>query len=452
MTNSLSYREHFRRNITLAYPVVLSQLGQVMVSVVDSAMVGQTGSIPLAAASLANSITFIMIAFAIGISYAITPLIAAADGQNRGREISEILRHGLVLNVFAGLMIFVLIVAGSGLLKYMGQDPEVVELAIPYMGIIAFSIVPMMVFQTFRQFTEGLSQTKQAMVITIASNLLNVFLNYLLIFGKWGFPAMGLNGAGWATLISRVVMAIAMFLFVAYAARFASYIKNLHFKRLYRERFNRLLGLGIPSGMQFLFEVSAFSLAAVMVGWLGAEALAAHQIAISLASITFMMASGVSAASTIRIGNQLGRRDIPTLRVAGFSNFLLIVVFMAISGVLFIVFRDFLPTLFIADAEVIATASGLLIIAAFFQIFDGVQVVSLGILRGLQDVKIPTLATFIAYWIIGLPVGYLLAFEFGYGIKGVWYGLSLGLGITAITMFYRFDQLTKKLRRSAFIR
>lgn len=448
MKNSLSYREHFRRNITLAYPVVLSQLGQVMVAVVDSAMVGQTGSIPLAAASLANSITFIMIAFAIGISYAITPLIAAADGQGRAREISEILRHGLVLNIFAGLMIFILIASGSGLLHYMGQDPEVVELAIPYMGIIAFSIVPLMVFQTFRQFTEGLSQTRQAMVITIASNLLNIFLNYLLIFGKWGFPALGLNGAGWATLISRVVMAMAMFLFVAYAPRFASYIKKLQFKRFYRERFNRLLGLGIPSGMQFLFEVSAFSLAAVMVGWLGADALAAHQIGISLASITFMMASGVSAASTIRIGNQLGRKDIPTLRVAGFSNFLLIVAFMAVSGVLFIVFRDFLPTLFIADADVIATASGLLIIAAFFQIFDGVQVVSLGILRGLQDVKVPTLATFIAYWIIGLPVGYLLAFEFGYGIKGVWYGLSLGLGVTAITMFYRFDQLTRKLRKA----
>ena len=448
MKNILIYREHFRRNITLAYPVVLSQLGQVMVAVVDSAMVGQTGSIPLAAASLANSITFIMIAFAIGISYAITPLIAAADGQGRAREISEILRHGLVLNIFAGLMIFILIASGSGLLHYMGQDPEVVKLAIPYMGIIAFSIVPLMVFQTFRQFTEGLSQTRQAMVITIASNLLNIFLNYLLIFGKWGFPALGLNGAGWATLISRVVMAMAMFLFVAYAPRFASYIKKLQFKRFYRERFNRLLGLGIPSGMQFLFEVSAFSLAAVMVGWLGADALAAHQIGISLASITFMMASGVSAASTIRIGNQLGRKDIPTLRVAGFSNFLLIVAFMAVSGVLFIVFRDFLPTLFIADAEVIATASGLLIIAAFFQIFDGVQVVSLGILRGLQDVKVPTLATFIAYWIIGLPVGYLLAFHYGYGIKGVWYGLSLGLGVTAITMFYRFDQLTRKLRKA----
>ncbi|MFC2188020.1 MATE family efflux transporter [Peijinzhouia sedimentorum] len=448
MKNSLSYREHFRRNITLAYPVVLSQLGQVMVAVVDSAMVGQTGSIPLAAASLANSITFIMIAFAIGISYAITPLIAAADGQGRAREISEILRHGLVLNIFAGLMIFILIASGSGLLHYMGQDPEVVELAIPYMGIIAFSIVPLMVFQTFRQFTEGLSQTRQAMVITIASNLLNVFLNYLLIFGKWGFPALGLNGAGWATLISRVVMATAMFLFVAYAPRFASYIKKLQFKRFYRERFNRLLGLGIPSGMQFLFEVSAFSLAAVMVGWLGADALAAHQIGISLASITFMMASGVSAASTIRIGNQLGRKDIPTLRVAGFSNFLLIVAFMAVSGVLFIVFRDFLPTLFITDADVIATASSLLIIAAFFQIFDGVQVVSLGILRGLQDVKVPTLATFVAYWIIGLPVGYLLAFEFGYGIKGVWYGLSIGLGITAVTLFYRFDQLTRKLRKA----
>jgi multidrug resistance protein, MATE family len=429
----------------LAYPVVLSQLGQVMVAVVDSAMVGQLGSVPLAAASLANSLTFILIAFAIGISYAITPLVAAADGQGRAREITEVLRHGLVLNVFAGLMLFLIIFSGLGMLHHMGQDPEVVALAIPYMGIITLSIVPLMFFQSFRQFLEGLSQTRQAMIITLSANLLNVFLNYLLIYGKWGFPALGLNGAGWATLISRIVMGAAIFLLVANAKRFKAYVKGLHFRRFYADRFKRILNLGIPSGMQFLFEVSAFSLAAVMVGWLGAEALAAHQIGISLASITFMMASGISAASTIRIGNQLGRRDIPTLRVAGFSNFLMVVVFMAISGVIFIVGRNFLPTLFIDDAEVIAAASGLLIIAAFFQIFDGVQVVSLGTLRGLQDVKIPTIATFFAYWVVGLPSGYFFGFVLNLGTNGVWYGLSLGLGVTAISMFYRFNQLTKKL-------
>jgi MATE family multidrug resistance protein len=283
------------------------------------------------------------------------------------------------------------------------------------------------------------------MVITLGANALNILLNYLLIFGKGGFPALGLNGAGWATLISRVVMALAIYLFVRYAPRFASYIRHLHFKRFYKAQFKRVLSLGIPSGMQFLFEVSAFSLAAVMVGWLGAEALAAHQIAISLASITFMVASGISAASTIRIGNQLGKGDIPTLRVAGFSNFIMVAALMALSGLGFVLLRAWLPTLFIDDMQVIQAATGLLIIAAFFQVFDGVQVVSLGILRGLQDVRIPTLATFVAYWVIGLPSGYLMAFVFDFGINGVWYGLSLGLGIVAISMFWRFDHLTKKL-------
>lgn len=445
MDNSLSYREHLRRNITLAYPVMLSQLGHVLVAVVDSAMVGQLGPVPLAAASLANSLVFILMSFAIGVSMGITPLVASADGQGRRREITDVLRHGLVLNVLIGLVIFGLVYPNLRLLHYLGQDQAVVELAIPYMGIIVLSMVPLMVFQSFRQFMEGLSQTRQAMVITLGANALNILLNYLLIFGKGGFPALGLNGAGWATLISRVVMALAIYLLVRYAPRFAGYIKHLHFKRFYKDRFRRVLSLGIPSGMQFLFEVSAFSLAAVMVGWLGAEALAAHQIAISLASITFMIASGISAASTIRIGNQLGRGDIPTLRVAGFSNFIMVAALMALSGLGFVLLRAWLPTLFIDDMQVIQAATGLLIIAAFFQVFDGVQVVSLGILRGLQDVRIPTLATFVAYWVIGLPSGYLMAFVFDFGINGVWYGLSLGLGIVAISMFWRFDHLTKKL-------
>jgi len=447
MENSLSYREHLRRNVSLAYPVMLSQLGHVMVMVVDSAMVGQLGPVPLAAASLANSLTFIVLSFAIGVSMGITPLVAAADGQGRNREISDVLRHGLVLNMLIGAILFALIYTNLDLLNYMGQDVEVVAAAIPYMGIIVLSMVPLMFFQTYRQFMEGLSHTKEAMIISIAANLLNVLLNYLLIFGKLGFPALGLNGAGWATLISRVVMGLMIFAYVRYNRRFAVYMQFMHFRRFYKDKFRQLLRLGIPSGMQFLFEVSAFSLAAVMVGWLGAEALAAHQIAISCASVTFMIASGISAASTIRIGNQLGRGDIPTLRVAGFSNFLMVALLMVVSGLGFILMRHWLPTLFIDDLEVIAAASGLLIIAAFFQVFDGVQVVSLGILRGLQDVKIPTVATFFAYWVIGLPSGYFMAFVLDVGINGVWYGLSIGLGIVAISMFWRFDRLTKRLIR-----
>lgn len=447
MENSLSYREHLRRNFSLALPVMMSQLGHIMVAVVDSAMVGQLGSVPLAAASLSNSLVFIVLSFAIGVSMGMTPLVAAADAQNRKREISEVLRHGLLLNLAIGAILFGLIYFNLRFLYNMGQDADVVKLSIPYMGIITLSIVPLMFFQTFRQFMEGLSQTKQAMYITLGSNGLNILLNYVLIFGKWGFPELGLNGAGYATLISRVVMGIALYLVVRYSLRYREYLSMMHFKRFYKDRFQSLLKLGVPSGMQFLFEVSAFSLAAVMIGWLGAEALAAHQIGISLASVTFMIASGISAASTIRIGNQLGRKDIPTLRVAGFSNFLMVAILMSISGVLFILLRNWLPTLFIDDAEVIMAASGLLIIAAFFQIFDGVQVVSLGILRGLQDVKVPTIATFFAYWVIGLPSGYLFAFHFELGTNGVWYGLSLGLAIVAISMFWRFHHLSARLAR-----
>lgn len=438
------FKWHYQKTLVLAYPVMLSQLGHITVGVADSIMVGQLGAVPLAASSLANSIFAIILTFGIGISYGITPLVAAADGEKDPLKIRYYFKHGLILNIVTGIILLIFISSLSFSLYHFGQDKEVAAQAIPYLEIITFSLVPFMFFQTFRQFAEGLSRTKQAMYITVAANLINILLNYLLIFGKFGFPAMGLLGAGYATLISRILMAVLMGLYIAYSKDFLSY--DLKFKWFFEKLyFKKILKIGLPSAIQFMFEVGAFVLAAIMVGWLGAEALAAHQIAINLATISYMTATGISAAATIRVGNQLGRKDIPTLRAVGFTSFVLAAIFMAFCASIFLAGHNYFPTLYINDPDVIQLASSLIIVVSLFQLSDGIQVVGLGALRGIADVKIPTYITFLAYWIIGLPVGYYLGFVLDFGAIGIWYGLLLGLTIAAGSLFSRFNYITKKL-------
>ncbi|WP_460545331.1 MATE family efflux transporter [Echinicola sediminis] len=441
----MNFKKHFSRTYHLAYPVMLSQLGHVMVGVADSMMVGRLGAEPLAAASLANSIFFVVMMFGTGISMAITPLVAAADGGGKLLKISRIFNHGFAINGFAGIFLFLLIVLAAPLLHYMNQPEKVVDLAIPYLGIITLSLIPVMFFQTFRQLLEGLSQTKQAMMITVLCNLVNIFLNWVLIFGHLGFSPMGLNGAGWATLISRVLMALIIWLYVWRAKRFRRYSIRFDFKRLYFPMFSKMLKIGVPTGFQFVFEVGAFSAAAIMMGWIGANALAAHQIAINLASISYMMAMGLSAAAMVRVGNQLGKNDIKTLREAGFTVFGMVLILMAVFAFLFVVLRNYLPLLYIDEVNVVEVTASLLVIAGLFQLSDGVQAVGLGALRGMADVTMPTVITLIAYWGIALPLGYFLAFHLGFKEQGVWYGLLIGLTITGGLLLYRFHRISKKL-------
>ncbi|MBD8487725.1 MATE family efflux transporter [Echinicola sp. CAU 1574] len=445
MLKQLNFKEHFSRTFHLAYPVMLSQLGQVMVGVADSMMVGRLGAEPLAAASLANSIFFVVMMFGTGISMAITPLVAAADGEGKPRKITRIFNHGFAINAFTGLILFLLIVFSAPLLRHMHQPEGVVESAIPFLGIITLSLIPFMFFQTFKQFAEGLSQTKQAMMITVLCNGLNVFMNWVLIYGNLGFEPMGLNGAGWATLISRVLMALIIWYFVWNAKVFKPYKIHFDFKKLYFPMVSKMLKIGIPTGFQFIFEVGAFSSAAIMMGWIGVNALAAHQIAINLASISYMMASGLSAAAMVRVGNQLGRNDIKSLREAGFTVFGMVAVFMLFFAIIFLSLRNYLPLLYINEVQVVEVTASLLIIAGVFQLSDGIQVVGLGALRGMADVKMPTIFTLVAYWVIALPLGYMLAFHWGQGEQGVWYGLLIGLTITGGLLLYRFHRLSLRL-------
>lgn len=426
-------------------------MGHILVSVSDSVMVGRLGAIPLASISLALSVFSVIMLFGIGVSYGMTPLVAQADGAGDKAKSASILKHGGILNAAMSLLLMLVTFGGAESLKYFGQDPLVLEGAVPYLYIMAFTMVPLMVFQSFRQFTEGLSFTRQAMYISVSGNILNVVLNYILIFGKLGFEPMGLLGAGYATLISRVLMAMAMWGYVTFNSRFEAYQAHFKYIKVDKKRFVDILRIGLPSGLQYIFEVGAFSAAAIMVGWIGAIPLAAHQIALNLSAITYMMATGIAAAATIRVGNQLGKNDILTLRKAGFTCFIMAAVFMGFCAAIFIIGKGFLPSLYVDDVEVIGYSAALLVIAAFFQVSDGVQAVGLGVLRGLSDVKIPTYVTLFAFWIISIPMGYILGIKMEMGAQGIWLGLLSGLSIGAVLHFVRFKELTKRMLLSRVI-
>jgi MATE family multidrug resistance protein len=446
----LSYRKHIKETFLLAYPVCLGQLGHVMVGVADSLMVGnyggensQIGTLSLAAASFANALIQIIMVLGIGISYGSTPLIAAAHSKNEKNEISELLKHSILLCLITGIIIFITLYSSSPLLKYFKQPESVVELATPYFNIMVFSMLPLMIFLAFKQFAEGLSDTQTAMYISIGGNLLNVFLNYLFIYGNWGFKEMGLNGAGWASFIARIFMAFSMGWYVYKSSRFRDFKRGFSFKNYQWKKLREIFKVGLPVGLQFAFEVSAFAIAAVMIGWISAEDLAAHQIAISLASLTYMFASGLSAAASVRVGNFYGIKNFSDLRKAGNSALIMVIAFMGTMALLFVLLNNFLPTLFNHEPTVLEIASKLILIAALFQLSDGSQVVGQGLLRGMADVKIPTLFAFLAYWILGLPIGWFLGFKLHLGSSGIWYGLSVGLTIATILNYLRFYHKSK---------
>ncbi len=439
------YKQEIKKTLELAYPVIIGQLGFIMMGVVDSVMVGSVGAVPLAAASVANSLFILIWIVGLGISIAVTPLVAIAVGGNRYEECGILFRQSLLINLITGVVIALVIIGSSFLLGYIDQPPEVVVQAQSYARILGFSTVPSMLFATYKQFIEGFSVMRPSMIVVVLANLINVLTNWLLIFGKAGFPQLGLNGAGWATFASRFFMAVVLMVYVMRAAHFKRYDVTFHFKGINTKIIKKILALGLPSGIQYFFEVGAFSFAVVMVGWLGTNQLAAHQIAINLASISFMCAIGVSAAGSIRVGNAVGRRNISETRRAGFTAIFISGSIMGTFGILFIIFRNILPTFYIDNSEVISFASTILIIAALFQIFDGVQAVGIGILRGLTDVKAPTLITFIAYWVIALPTGYFLGFNLEYGIVGVWIGLLMGLTTSASLLTMRFNFKSKHI-------
>ncbi|NJW53693.1 MATE family efflux transporter [Salinimicrobium oceani] len=444
-----AYTKEFGKNLNIAYPVMLGQLGHVMVALADNIMVGQLGAAPLAAVSLGNSLVFIALSLGIGFSFAITPLIAEADGAGDIETGNSYFHHGIIMCGINGIMLFIMLLLAKPVLYHLNQPPEVVELAIPYLEIVAFSMIPLMLFQAYKQFADGLSQTRYAMYATLIANVVNVVFNYLLIYGIWIFPRLELEGAAYGTLISRFFMLWFLWEILRRKKKFRQYFVWSRKELLKIPIFKRLFSLGFPTALQMLFEVAIFTATVFLAGTLGTNPQAANQIALNLASMTFMVAVGLGVTATIRVGNQKGRSNFRDLRRIALSTFLLVFLIEAVFAVGFIILKDWLPTLYIDNMEVIILAAQLLIVAALFQLSDGLQVVILGALRGLQDVKFPTLICFIAYWIIGFPVSYFLGKEEALGSMGIWYGLLAGLSASALMLYIRFNYLSKKLLLSS---
>ncbi|WP_304068547.1 MATE family efflux transporter [Pedobacter glucosidilyticus] len=441
------YKPHYKENLTLAIPVVISQLGHTLVHTADSIIVGQfAGTIPLAAVSLVNSIFMIIMVLGIGISYGLTPLVAQENGKNNFEECGKLLSNSLIINIFTGIALFCFIYFGSVLfIDHLDQSPEVVYHAKPYLNLLGLSVIPLMIFLTFKQFAEGLGFTKQAMMISIWGNVINIILGIIFVKGLFGISPMGVKGVGYSTLIDRSIMAIVMVIYVFKSVHFRKYLKNFVWNFIDKIRLKRIFKQGAPTAMQYTFEVSAFSGAAILIGTIGAVEQAAHQVAINLAATTYMMASGISAAATIKTGNNFGKNDFYYLRLSAISSYHIVLIFMTITAALFMGLNNILPAFYSKDTAVIEIAAGLLLIAAIFQLFDGAQVVGLGILRGMGDVNLPTLITFMAYWVFGLPVGYYLGITLDFGVSGIWIGLTLGLLVASILLFLRFQKLSKKL-------
>jgi len=449
-----NYTKEFKHNWKLAAPVMLGMLGHVFVSFVDNIMVGQLGTAELAAVSLGNSFMFIAMSLGIGFSTAITPLIAEADAEQSFNTGKSYFKHGLFLCTVLGVLLFLLVFFAKPLMYFMKQPEEVVQLAIPYLDLVAVSLIPLIIFQGFKQFSDGLSMTKYPMYATLLGNLVNIVLNYMLIFGKFGMPQLGVVGAAYGTLASRIIMVGYLWFLLKQNETSKHYVSQLKFFVLEKLMIKKIFNLGMPSAMQMFFEVAIFTAAIWLSGLLGKNPQAANQIALNLASMTFMVAMGLSVAAMIRVGNQKGLKQYGELRRIAFSIFLFGFIFAVGFAILFLVFHQQLPRIYldvgdvsnaIDNAEVLKIASKLLLVAAVFQISDSIQVLVLGALRGLQDVKIPMLLLFIAYWIVGFPISWFLGKAEVYGSIGIWIGLLSGLTMAAILLYIRFNYLTKKL-------
>jgi len=453
MNLSVYFRE-FSKNIKLAYPVILGMVGHTFIAIVDNVMVGKLGAAELAAVSLGNSFVFVAMAFGIGFSTAITPIVAQNDARKDTLDVRDAFHHGLILCSGLGIVLFALVYLCKPIMKYMGQPQEVVELASPFVNIVAFSLIGVMVFQGYKQFADGMSKTKYSMYAIIVANIIHFLVNFCLIYGVWIFPRMGILGAAFGTLFSRVIMIVMMHIMLKGDNDLGKYFIGFSIKNLQKKLVKKIFDIGIPSSLVMFFEILLFTSAVWLTGSLGKTSQAANQIALSMASMTFMFASGLSVTAMIRVGNQKGLENFSYLRTVGRSILLLTLFLQITFALLFIVLHKVLPHIFLEmknpaklmeNTEVIGIASKLLIIAALFQVSDGIQSVILGALKGLQDVKIPAIITFVSYWIIGFPISYYLGLKTTLGAVGVWIGLFLGLTFAAIFLMIRFEKRTKKL-------
>ena len=430
----------------MAVPVIFSQIGQVTVNLVDSIMVGHIGTTQLAAASFAINVFHVGMLFGLGITLGITPLVGHSLNAKASNNLGSWLKNSMLVNFIASILLCAAMSSVVFFMNRMGQSKEVVQMAIPFYLIHVSSLIPLMLFFSFKQFFEGIGNTKIAMIITIVINLVNIALNYILIYGKLGFPAMGLNGSGCASLISRLIMPVIFLLVILRKPEFRTYLADAIRAGFDKLKIRRIVSIGLPIGLQMVIEILAFSIGAIMLGWISKESLAGHQVAISMASMTYMISFGLASGTTIRVSHAFGEHDRNELKQAIFASLHLVIAFMSLMGILFILLRNQLPLLFTSDPAVVEVAAGLLVVGAIFQIFDGTQVVLLGALRGMADVRIPMFLAFFSYIIVSLPISYLLAFTFNFGYYGVWTGFVFGLSTAAVLFGFRLKHQVRKFK------
>ncbi len=441
----MTYRSEGRKTLQLAFPIILGELSQMSLHLLDTAMIGFVGYKELAAASLVLQVINIPFIFGIGVTVSVAQMVSMAQGRHDRQLVSHYFFNGILLCLVAGLLISLGLHLGKNVLWHLGQDPEVVQLALPFMDLMSTSIIPMILFMALKQFADGLQYTKTAMVLSLSAIPINFFLNWLLIYGNWGFPRLELEGAGYATLITRTLICVALAIVILKHRVFRPFMavrKNQW--KLRRAAMKQLLKIGIPSSLQIGMEAGAFAVSGIIIGTISAQAQAAHQIALSCASFTFMVSLGLSQAGSIRVSNAFGANQLTKIGFIGKSTLGLSLIYGVLCCIIFTVFRWQLPTFFNHETEVITIAATLLLFAAIFQISDALQAIAAGLLRGVKDVNIPTLFIAVAYWVLGIPIGCLLAFYYNMGANGIWLGLIAGLSFSAIFLTLRFLNWNKR--------
>ncbi|MBR6520408.1 MAG: MATE family efflux transporter [Paludibacteraceae bacterium] len=450
------YIPYYKRNLKVAGPIVLSQVGVALTQLVDTFMVGKLGTTELAAVSLASSIALMGFLFVNGLLMGATPIVgqlfatADVDVDEKRIQMGKIFQNQILLSVISSVLMLGLLYVVRLFLYNMGQDVAVVDCAIPYYVILIISILPNTLFMAGKQLLEGLGNTSVAMAITIVANIVNIVFNYFLIYGNCGFPQMGVIGAGLATFIARVVMAVALFIMIYMRHEWRQYCKEFRIGLFDWRCVVEILRVGFPIAVHILVEMSAFSLSGIMMGWLGAAALASHQIAAQTGNVLFMVVLGISAATTIRVSHQYGAKDYVAMRMAANASIHLCLFANMVMGILLVIFRKNVVMLFSSDPEVIRLGSQVLIMAGIFQLSDGMQAVGAGILRGLKDVKVTMYVAFLSYLVINLPLGYIMAFVVGLGAPGVWMGFIGGLSVAAILFRIRYVRDFQKIERNGF--
>lgn len=442
----LKWLLEMRRTVALGFPIMAGMVGHMLMGLADTVMVGHVGVSALAAAALVNTVAHVPVVFAFGLIAAVQILTSQAFGARQPHEAGEALRHGLLIATASGVVTAIGLALAGPHLIHLGQPPDVVAACQNYLQYIGWSIIPALGSHAMKQFAESLNNPWPPMIIIYASVVLNIFLNWVFIYGHLGAPAMGLDGAGLATLLSRIAMAVVMCLYVLQSQRTRSWLPPVWFRGWSLARLREQWTLGFPVGLQTLMEVGAFSVGALMMGWIGAEAMAAHQIAINCASTTFMFALGVGMGVSIRVGHAWGAGLPSRITRIAFGGVLLGAGAMSLFALAFVFGGRSIAGWFVLDANVIQLTASLLLVAGFFQIVDGTQVVMVSALRGMSDVRLPVIVIAVSYWAVALPAAYAFAFHLEYGATGIWIGLALGLLTAAIGLTARFVWRSHEVR------